>query len=562
MPHALRRRIGDALAPRVTLDPVRRLGRLRLDVTGTSEDELAGLLAPLQPVDLDELAARTSVRLDADPNSPATAAWLEELRPDLILVFGGRILREPWLSLAPLGALNMHYGMLPEYGGAASTEYALYHDRLDLVGATIHSIEAGVDSGAIVDRRPVVPEPLESLERCRARVYREGLEALVARAEAVAAGAASEGRPQERTTVYRRGAAALFVEAAAQIRLDTASSFPQVERGIESAPRGRGLLGRLAAGRLPAGVYVLLYHSIVDEDSAEPWERAFTVAGTRLRDFREHAEYLASRFTPIQLDDARSLLREGPADRPYVVLTFDDGYRNLLDNAAPVCRELGLRPTVFACASFAAGEAVNYRVLLATLIRLGHADRAAAIVRDQLGDPGFDERALWTRSKDAYRRGETEAAVRRAWHELVGELPQAHLSFDELRRLIDDGWTVGNHTLEHVPLVGLELGEIERQVDENERRLAAAGIVTVPWLSYPLGRSTHVDVTLGAFMDARPSISGIFAGGGVNLVAARKDWLRTGVVDQSVTTLRHDLFRETRATLLTLEHLARNGSGA
>ncbi len=554
--HRLRRLAGDVLAPQLTLDPVRRLGRLRLDVSTTSEDELTAMLAPVRPVDLDELAGRTSVRVDADPNSSASASWLEEIRPDLILVFGGRILREPWLSIASLGALNMHYGILPDYGGAASTEYALYHDRLDLVGATIHSVEAGVDNGAILDQRVVEREPGDSLERYRARVYRTGLQALVDQAETVGAGNVAAGRPQERTTVYRRGVGALAVEAAAQLRLDTASSFPHLEQYVEEAPRGRGILGRIAADRLPAGVYVLLYHSIVDEESAEPWEHAFTVAGTPLRVFRKHVEYLAANFTLIQLDEACALLREGPAERPYVALTFDDGYRNVLDAAAPICRELGLRPTVFANAAFADGGAVNYRVLLATLIQLGHAPRTSAILGEALGDSSFDESTLWSRSKDAYRHGETEAAVQRAWNELVGDLPRAHLSFEELSRLVADGWTVGNHTLDHVPLVGLDRAEIERQVDENVRRLAAAGVSTIPWLSYPLGRSAHVDATLGAFMDARPGLNGIFAGGGVNLIAARKDWLRIGVVDQDLEGLRRDLFREARATLLALERLA------
>ncbi|HEY2074115.1 MAG TPA: hypothetical protein VGG88_11125, partial [Gaiellaceae bacterium] len=112
----LRRRAGDVLAPHVTLDPVRRLGRLRLGVERSTEDELLELLAPVQAVDLDELAARTSVEIAADPNSSEVASWLEELQPDLILVFGGRILREPWLSVAQHGALNMHYGILPQYG--------------------------------------------------------------------------------------------------------------------------------------------------------------------------------------------------------------------------------------------------------------------------------------------------------------------------------------------------------------------------------------------------------------------------------------------------------------
>src|SRR5262249_41224093 len=143
------------------------------------DDLLREALAPLMPVELDELALRTDVRVDPDPNSAEAAAWVERLRPELVVVFGGKILREPWLSLPRLGTVNMHYGLLPWYGGAASAEYALYHDRPDRVGATLHELAAGVDNGPIVERNPVAAAGVRELEECQAEVYRVGIASLV-----------------------------------------------------------------------------------------------------------------------------------------------------------------------------------------------------------------------------------------------------------------------------------------------------------------------------------------------------------------------------------------------
>src|SRR5947209_15139612 len=136
----------------------------------------------------------------------------------------------------------------------------------------------------------------------------------------------------------------------------------------------------------------------------------------------------------------------------------------------PVCSEHGIRPTVFASATFAAQEAVHYRLLLAELVRRGHTDATAAIL-------GLDAASLWSQSKDAYRAGDTEAAVERAWSELVEEsFPRAHLSFEELGALATAGWSIGNHTLRHVPLVDLDSAELERQLLDNERQLVAGGL--------------------------------------------------------------------------------------
>jgi len=537
--------------------PARTLGRLRTHPEPAAA-RLARKLEPLQPVSLDALEARTRLRIDADPNSPESAAWLEELAPDAALVFGGRILREPWLSLPPLGTFNLHYGILPWYAGGASTDYALYHDRFDRVGVTVHRIDEGVDSGPIVERRVVSPASGGELEDVEAEVYRTGLEAHVENALRLAAGRELELEPQHGTTVYRRGPATLAVEAVAQLRLRTEAAFPAVQRTVERVPRARGLFGRMPQPGVPPGLYVLLYHSIVDESESESWERSFRKVATDASRFRAHLELAARELQPIGLGDAWELLREGPPQRPYVVVTFDDGYANLMRTAVPICAEHGISPTVFVCSAFAAQESVHYRLLLAELIARGHAEAAASTFACELGDRQFGPDNVYDRSKNVYRPGTTEQATAEAWQAEVGEtFPRGHLNWAELRLLHDAGWTIGNHTLEHTPLVGLDDGQLERQIVENGRRLAAERLEPLPWLSYPLGRSDHVDPRLGRFMNAHPDLMGIFANGGVNLFPSRREWLRIAVGNETAGQLREMLFREARATHRAVETLLR-----
>ena len=544
----LRTVAGRLVAPR-SMNVTRRLARHRLAPRTTVDSMLLDALSPVIPVDIDDLARRSDVRVDPDPNSAGTAAWLEGLDPDVVVVFGGRILRGPWLT-PRVAALNVHYGLLPWYGGAVSADYALYHDRGDRVGSTVHVLAPGVDDGPIVARLPVEPE-MGTLEDVQTAVLRVGFEAIVEQVELLERGDPQRATPQTGTHVYRRGSQHLAIEAVADLRLRHRTETFPVQRALDRMPRGRGLRGRIAPSSIPPGVYVLLYHSVVDAANAEPWELSFSQVATPLGRFREHVAYLASHLTPTTLGDAFELLRNGPADRPYFALTFDDGYTNLVTNALSVCAEHGVRPTVFAGAAFAAGEAVHYRLLLAELIRRGHAERTAAFL-------GLDAARLWSESKDAYRSGTTETAVEQAWAELVGEpWPTAHLTFDGLRELVGAGWSVGNHTVRHVPLVGLDADELDRQLLVNDRRLADAGLDPIPWVSYPFGRVTHVDPELDAFMDRNPDLFGIFAAGGVNVVPSRKEWLRLSVEgDVDTARVRDQLFREARATLAALDDLA------
>ena len=58
----------------------------------------------------------------------------------------------------------------------------------------------------------------------------------------------------------------------------------------------------------------------------------------------------------ISLDDVPLRLAEGPLARPFAVLTFDDGYRDNIEYAAPVLRDLGAPWTLYVVDEFANGR--------------------------------------------------------------------------------------------------------------------------------------------------------------------------------------------------------------
>jgi methionyl-tRNA formyltransferase len=83
-------------------------------------------------------------------NHPDVVELAQRLRPDIIAVFGTSLIRGPLLSLAPLGMLNLHSGLSPEYRGADCTFWALYNGEVEKVGCTLHFIDAGIDTGRLI----------------------------------------------------------------------------------------------------------------------------------------------------------------------------------------------------------------------------------------------------------------------------------------------------------------------------------------------------------------------------------------------------------------------------
>jgi folate-dependent phosphoribosylglycinamide formyltransferase PurN len=92
-------------------------------------------------------------------NSPACHAALRALRPRVVVLAGTRILSERTLAAVPATFLNMHMGITPAYRGVHGGYWALAQGRPDLVGTTVHVVDAGVDTGEVVEQTSFAPEP-------------------------------------------------------------------------------------------------------------------------------------------------------------------------------------------------------------------------------------------------------------------------------------------------------------------------------------------------------------------------------------------------------------------
>ncbi len=70
------------------------------------------------------------------------------LQADLFVVFGASYIRGPLIdTLVAREAVNIHMGTSPYYRGSSCNFWALYDGRPEYVGATIHRLSSGLDSG-------------------------------------------------------------------------------------------------------------------------------------------------------------------------------------------------------------------------------------------------------------------------------------------------------------------------------------------------------------------------------------------------------------------------------
>ena len=115
-----------------------------------------------------------------------TAAVLRGVQPDLLVLGGAPILPAAILELARMGTLNAHPGLLPRYRGVDVVAHAILNG--DPVGATVHFVNAGIDTGRIVSQVEVPVRAPESLASLQERVEAAGATALAETVERLLAG--------------------------------------------------------------------------------------------------------------------------------------------------------------------------------------------------------------------------------------------------------------------------------------------------------------------------------------------------------------------------------------
>lgn len=103
-------------------------------------------------------------------NDPSVQDCLREAQADVTIVTCTTILSRETIDAADGFILNIHGGHLPDYRGCHCFFFALYDGAFDRIGSTIHFVDAGIDTGDIVEVvRPAI-RPDDNAERlyCRA----------------------------------------------------------------------------------------------------------------------------------------------------------------------------------------------------------------------------------------------------------------------------------------------------------------------------------------------------------------------------------------------------------
>lgn len=114
-----------------------------------------------------------------DINSDAVRNFILDKAPEIVIVSGTPLLKKRILETANGSIINLHPGYIPQYRGRYGCFWPIYNHEPRLVGTTIHLVDSGVDTGAILLQETVDFAPNDTLRAITYRQHKLGGELMV-----------------------------------------------------------------------------------------------------------------------------------------------------------------------------------------------------------------------------------------------------------------------------------------------------------------------------------------------------------------------------------------------
>jgi len=223
--------------------------------------------------------------------------------------------------------------------------------------------------------------------------------------------------------------------------------------------------------------------------------------------FREHLRLLAELRRVLPLSTLIDILLEGRDCQGMVAITFDDGYLNNAECAAPALQEFSMSATFFLATGFVGLQRWAWTDLLEFVVSA--AEEQEVPIRLDGTSNGSHRRASRVRVGPRRERGELLQRLKAEFKDLdwrlaeerVAELAEAlgvghsgphgqyrFMTWDHARALVKAGFEVGAHTVNHAILSRVSISSAEQEILGSKEQIENEIGTCCPTFCYPNGK--------------------------------------------------------------------------
>jgi len=233
-----------------------------------------------------------------------------------------------------------------------------------------------------------------------------------------------------------------------------------------------------------------MYHSVMD-DPAKHTNSLGEIIHPTLK-FQQQMEVIARDFNPVSMDDV-ALFVMGKKRLPPkpVAVTFDDGYADNLEVAAPVLNRFGIPGIVYATVGSLDKKLppgisrLRYSFFTTKKNSWSDAKDQRWELKDRLGrSQAFEAAAECCACIAGDAQEDFVSAIE---HQLEVEPVKQNLmlTWDQARQLIRQGHTIGSHGMSHPNLAHIKTDDVEFELGESKKRLEEELRSPICHFSYP-----------------------------------------------------------------------------
>ena len=225
------------------------------------------------------------------------------------------------------------------------------------------------------------------------------------------------------------------------------------------------------------GLRCVLFHHIEDEASA--LTRGLDVGVTAER-FERLIDFVSRNYSPVDLE---AVIRHAEGDdlpERAILVTFDDAYRSVATQAAPICKKYGVPAVFFVSGGLIGNTNLSSDNLICWIANNHGFEVLNAVGRSVAGDaiePLHSVSQVIGQFLPRLNSTQIDRFLDEACNHLaidrvaLARDAQLYLNPDDLRGLRDCGFEFANHTLSHARCRTLPPEETARQIDGNQALL-------------------------------------------------------------------------------------------
>jgi peptidoglycan/xylan/chitin deacetylase (PgdA/CDA1 family) len=244
--------------------------------------------------------------------------------------------------------------------------------------------------------------------------------------------------------------------------------------------------------RLTGQKIILPFYHAVSDESLPHIKHLYSTRS--VKKFSEDLDFFLRSYQPVSFSELLQLLKgSGKVDKPVMVVSFDDGLKEVYEVIAPILLKKGIPATVFVNTAFVDNRDLFFKykasLIIDRLDKINHPKNLYEIINSRLGSTIRSKPAMVRKilniSYDQKNMLDSIAELLDINFETFLKIRKPYLTITQIQELLKQGFQIGTHSLDHPMYSSLSLDEQLRQTIESTKWITDTFNPSYRFFSFP-----------------------------------------------------------------------------